>query len=82
VIRTQVQLTKAQADGVRRLAARRKVSAAAIVREAIDEKLRRAIGPDREELWARALAVAGRFRSETGDLSVNHDKYFAEEHGV
>jgi hypothetical protein len=33
---------------------------------------------DISELRRRAIAAAGRFRSDVGDLSANHDKYFED----
>ena len=30
------------------------------------------------EVWERALSAMGRFHSGLGDLSTNHDSYFAE----
>jgi hypothetical protein len=39
-------------------------------------------GPDlmgEAERRRRAIAVAGRFASEAGDLSVNHDRYFGDD---
>ena len=77
MIRTQVQLTEAQADKAKRIAAARGVSMAEVIREAVDQLPDR---DDRAERWARALAVvgAGRDRDGATDVSVRHDEYLAE----
>jgi len=76
--RKQVQLTARQASALRKEAARRKTSDAAIVREAVDLWLR-AHGhhraPDR---MARARSVIGQFASGKKDVSREHDRELAE----
>ncbi len=78
MVRTQIQLTEQQATELKRLASEQGVSVAEIVREAVDKRIRESRGLTWEERKRRALAVAGKFRSGTGDLSVRHDEYFAE----
>jgi hypothetical protein len=76
--RKQIQLTGHQAAAVRKEAARRKTSDAAIVREAVDQWLRaRGHGraPDR---LARAMAVVGQFSSGRRDVSREHDRELAD----
>lgn len=77
VIRTQVQLTATQAESLRRIAARRGVSMASLVRSAVDELL---LGEDLETRWERAMSVVGKFRDRDGatDVSERHDEYFVE----
>jgi hypothetical protein len=76
--RKQVQLTARQASALRKEAARRKTSDAAIVREAVDLWLRsRGRGSDKER-WRRALAVVGKFASGRTDISKEHDRELAE----
>ncbi len=76
--RKQVQLTARQASALRKEAARRKTSDAAIVREAVDLWLRsRGRGSDKER-WQRALAVVGKFASGRTDISKEHDRELAE----
>lgn len=79
MIRTQIQLTEAQAEKAKRLAAERGVSMAEVIRELID---REPEGDDRAERFARALAAIerGGFRDREGktDVSVEHDRYLAE----
>ena len=77
--RKQIQLTRRQAAAVRRVAARRKTSDAAIVREAVDLWLRtQGHSGDADERWQRALRVVGAFRSGVKDISREHDREFAE----
>jgi hypothetical protein len=81
MIRTQIQLSEQQAQALRDLAARRKVSVAELIRQAVDEQLRSARTVDRQERKRRALAIVGRFHSGQSDLSVEHDRYLAEAFG-
>jgi len=77
--RKQIQLTRQQAAAVRRIAARRKTSDAAIVREAVDLWLRtQGHAGDWNERWQRALGVVGAFGSGRNDISQEHDREFAE----
>jgi methionine synthase I (cobalamin-dependent) len=78
MVRTQVQLTKEQADSLKQLAAKRKVSIAHLIRQGVDQVLRETFSPSRAELRERALKAAGRFRSGGLNLSENHDEYFVE----
>lgn len=74
MIRTQVQFTEAQMRKLKRLAAERGVSVAALIREAIDLLVRGA--PEGEaDRRQRALRAAGRFRSGRTDLATEHDRY-------
>ena len=79
MIRTQIQLTEAQAEKAKRLAAERGVSMAEVIRELID---REPEGDDRAERFARALAAIerGGFRDRQGktDVSLEHDRHLAE----
>jgi hypothetical protein len=77
MIRTQIQLDEAQAEGLRKLAAERGMSLAALVREAVNALLRDA---GREEKIRRALALGGKFSSGLRDVSVEHDRYLAEDY--
>ena len=78
MVRTQLQLTESQSEALKRIAARRGVSVAQIIRESVDERLRRATGPDADELRRRAIAVAGCGRSGKHDVSARHDDYLDE----
>lgn len=77
MVRTQIQLTEAQAEGLRRVAARRGVSMAALIREGVDRTLEQ---EDRAALWERAFAVIGKYTDKDGatDVSERHDDYLAD----
>jgi post-segregation antitoxin (ccd killing protein) len=78
VVRTQIQLTAEQAADLKRLAAARSVSMAAVIRDAVDAHLARERGPSWEERVERALSHVGRFHSGLDDLAENHDEYYVE----
>jgi hypothetical protein len=75
VIRTQISMTEAQAEALRRLSAARGTSQAALLREALDLLLTE---DERAQRVRRALAVVGRYRSGSGDTSARHDDALAE----
>lgn len=69
--RTQVSLTDEQIQTLREEAARRGVSMAEIVRDAIEEHL----GRGRQRLLTRrARGVVGRFASGHRDIAAEHDR--------
>jgi predicted transcriptional regulator len=70
MIRTQISMTEEQADALRRLAAVRRRSQAALLREALDQYLAAATDDTRYE---RARAVVGAFRGGAGNVAVEHD---------
>ena len=76
MVSTQIQLTEEQAERVKREAAARGVSMAEVIRLAIDSYIR---SPTRAELWARARKAVGGGHSGFSDISVNHDKYLADD---
>ena len=69
MIRTQVQLTETQARMLRRVAAERGVSMAAVIRELVDAGL---AAPASNT--ARARGVIGRFASGSNTVSGDHDR--------
>ncbi|MBI2863199.1 MAG: ribbon-helix-helix protein, CopG family [Chloroflexi bacterium] len=77
MVRTQIQLTEAQARALKELATQRGVSMAELVRESVERILRES---EEDEKWRRALALMGRYREGTPDVSTNHDKYLDEEY--
>jgi predicted nucleic acid-binding protein len=78
MVRTQIQLTEEQAEKLKKLAARKRLSIAELVRQGVDAVLRaETISP--EERKKRAIAAAGRFRSGVTDLSARHDEHLAEK---
>lgn len=76
MIRKQIQLTERQAAAVRREAARRGVSEAAFIRDALERVLGHATDAER---WRRALNAVGRFSSRDGaGAAREHDKHLAD----
>ncbi len=78
MIRTQIQLTEQQIEGLREVARREKLSISEVIRRALDETLAASASVSRAELMRRAAEVAGRFASGHSDVSVEHDQYLAE----
>ena len=77
MVRTQVQLTEEQSRAVKSIAARRGVSVAEVIRESMEEAIRRQYVPE-EELRRRANEAVGCGHSGLGDLSARHDDYAVE----
>lgn len=74
MIRTQISMTEEQAEGLRRLAALRQKSQAALLREALDQLLADEV---RERRVAAAMAVIGKYRTPDGVTPMGNT---AEEH--
>jgi hypothetical protein len=72
VIRTQISLTEDQMVRLRREARRRRVSLAAVVRDAVDQVVPAVEDPRRARL-AALLATAGSVASGTGRVALDHD---------
>lgn len=70
MIRTQVQLTDAQARVLRRVAAERGMSMAAVIRELVDAGL----SAPASSHAARARSVVGRFGSGRNTVGRDHDR--------
>jgi hypothetical protein len=77
VERTQISLTTEQARELRRLARRRGVSMAALIREAV-ERTYGVRADENHDRWRRALASIGGFRSDRSDVSERHDDALAD----
>jgi predicted DNA-binding protein len=80
MVRIQLQLSDEQAERLRRVAADRGVSLAAVIREAV-EALVHDDDPSAGE-QERALAVVGRFSSGRRDVSCEHDRDLVDAFGV
>jgi hypothetical protein len=78
MIRTQVQLTEEQARTLKILAVERESSVAELIRQSVDIFIRSTAGVTMETRRQRAIAAAGRFRSDKSDVSTDHDEYLAE----
>lgn len=81
MVRTQVQLSEDDLAELRRLAAEEGVSVSALVRRGVKQVLEAKKKPSREELWARAREVAGKYNSGLPDIGQRHDDYLAEAYG-
>jgi len=77
MVRTQIQLTEEQAEKLKRLAAQRGVSMAAVLREAVDGLP----AGDDEARWERALSVIGIASGDGANVSEEHDRYLEEAFG-
>jgi hypothetical protein len=78
MVRTQIQLTEDQVNGLKRLAEIQGVSMAELIRQGVSRLLAQAGALTTRELRARAAQAAGRFRSGRRDVARRHDKYLAE----
>ncbi|HVN23852.1 MAG TPA: CopG family transcriptional regulator [Syntrophorhabdales bacterium] len=78
MVRTQIQLTEEQARKIKKIAASRGVAMAEVIREAVEEVIRSKAGTISEERRARAVDIAGKFRSGKKDVSKRHDAYLAQ----
>lgn len=78
MIRTQVQLTDAQARSLKAQARLQDRSVADLVRESVAEYLIRHGVDDRDALVRRAHDLAGSFRSGCRDLAEEHDRHLDE----
>jgi len=79
MVRTQIQLTEAQARRLRIAARREGISLAEAIRRLVDRGL--ADGKDaRTRLYARAAEAVGRYRDRRGakDVASGHDAYLDE----
>ncbi|HZB40376.1 MAG TPA: ribbon-helix-helix protein, CopG family [Ilumatobacter sp.] len=71
MIRTQISMTEEQQEALRRLAALRNVSQAAVLRDALDSL----IGHDtRLRRLERARQLIGAYRSAASNTAVEHDE--------
>ena len=71
MIRTQISMTEEQAEGLRRLAALRRRSQAALLRDALDDLLDQ---DQQARRVAKARDAVGAFRSGRPDGSERHDE--------
>jgi Ribbon-helix-helix protein, copG family len=78
MIRTQISMTSDQAEALRRLAALRRRSQAALLRDALDGLLG---DEDRTRRIARARRAIGGFRSGRADTSREHDAVLDDAFG-
>ena len=70
MIRTQISMTEEQQEALQRLAAARKVSQAAVLRDALDLLIDQDTRLRRLE---QARQLIGKYRSEPSNTAVDHD---------
>ena len=78
MIRTQIQLTEKQAEALRKISLKQRVSMAELIRKGVDSITHSALIIDSEERKKRAIHAAGKFRSGKSDISEKHDDYLTE----
>jgi len=70
MIRTQISMTEAQAEALRKVAASRRISQAAVLRDALDLVV---ASEQRTRRIERAKGALGSFSSGFADTSAEHD---------
>ena len=78
MIRTQIQLTEAQAQAFKAMAVARQSSVAELICQGVDHLIRQAGSVDLAERRRRAVAAAGHFRSGRPDVAARPDECLAE----
>lgn len=78
MIRTQIQLTEEQAKTLKKIANKKHMSLAELIRQGVDVLMRSSGEVTIEERKKRAIAAAGRFHSGKQDISTKHDDYLTE----
>lgn len=78
MVRTQILLTEAQTQALRRLSSERGVSMAVLIRDAVDTLLQTETAISADERRRRALRVVGQFASGKTDVSAKHDEYLED----
>lgn len=80
MIRTQIQLTEEQSRSLKKLAEKKNVSVAELIRRSVDSYLEERHVITEKERRQRLLSVIGIGRSGVNDLAENHDKYLLEDY--
>lgn len=78
MVRTQIQLTEAQWETLRRLSDEKGVSVAEIIRRSLDRTLRSTAQDTEDARLVRVMTVIGKYRSGLGDVARDHDRYLDE----
>lgn len=78
MVRTQIQISEEQSNGLKRLARKQRISVAEVIRRSVDRTLREDYVPSQDEIWDRALKAVGAFRSGSTDVARRHDDYLAD----
>lgn len=78
MVRTQIQLTEGQAKTLKRLAKEQRRSVAELIRQSIDLYLAQRGELPLDQMYDRALALSGKYRTGDTDLGRGHDTYLAD----
>lgn len=78
MVRTQIQLTEAQAKAVKKAAMEEGTSVAEVIRRAVERMAEARPKISAQERVRRAIEIAGKFRSGKKDVSRKHDEYLVE----
>lgn len=78
MVRTQIQLTEAQARKIKKAAMDQGTSVAEVIRRAVENMVQSSPKMSIQERTRRAMEIAGKFRSGKKNISRNHDEYLAE----
>ena len=78
MIRTQVQFTPEQWEALKKIAASRHVSVAEVVRRSVDQLIRSPENKKIDEYRRLSVEIVGKYKSESSDVSTNHDKYLSD----
>jgi len=78
MIRTQIQLTEEQVKALKKIANKKHVSLAELIRQGVNALMRLSGEVTIDERKKRAIAAAGRFLSGKKDISTKHDEYLTE----
>jgi hypothetical protein len=78
MVRTQIQLTEAQAKTVKKVAMEEGTSVAEVIRRAVEKMAETRSKLGSQEKVRRAIEIAGKYRSGKKDVSRKHDEYLAE----
>ncbi|OGP98579.1 MAG: CopG family transcriptional regulator [Deltaproteobacteria bacterium RBG_19FT_COMBO_52_11] len=78
MVRTQIQLTEAQARTIKKVAMEKGTSVAEVIRRAVENMVQSNPKISTQERIRRAIEIAGKFQSGKRNISRKHDEYLAE----
>jgi len=78
MVRTQIQLTQEQSQKLKKIAQRKGISVAEVIRQSIDITMISEDIPNQGEMKQRARMIFGKYMDNASDVSENHDSYLSE----
>ena len=78
MVRTQIQLTEAQAKTIKRVAMEKGTSVAEVIRRAVENMVQASPKASVQERIRRAREIAGKFHSGKRSVSRKHDEFLVE----